>query len=119
VKNYLIIGKSPHMTSIYVKTETGEYRQVKMSRGKKIYLREDQMSFHIQRQEAHKRIVVHEISEDEMATALKEKPGKRSGLVEYDKTNPSPDVAVEEFASESTEVKPPVRRRRRRKKIVS
>lgn len=117
MNRYLIIGKSPHMCDVFLKDAQGAFRQHKFSRGKKLEITENEMTFHVTRQEAYGLIRVIELD------PIEEEPAPLSIVLDEPVVEPEEEILIEEESpsvhieeTESDEAVAPPRKRRKRKK---
>lgn len=119
MKKYLIIGKTPHVTDLFLLDDKGVFRQHRMLQGKKMEVTENQLSFYTERLVARKAIQIIELEEEvpEPTPIVLEEPAPEPEE-EILITEATPGVMVTETASVEAIAPTPKKRRRRKKKKI-
>lgn len=119
---YRIIGKSKHMTSVFLLSDEGKLKQHRILLGKQIEVNEDQLTFHVERLLGKKEIqlvnlgpvdpeVEPEVIEVKEVEVIEEIPVAEDFVIEE-----TPAVAVVETESEEAVAPKPKKGRGRKKK---
>lgn len=112
MKRYRIIGKSKQMRSVFLRDiETGKFVQHRLIRGKTIDCTEEELTFHVERQQGYKILEVIELPDEieEIPAVVEPEPEPEPVFIE------SEEEEVEDDSSE--ELPKPKRARSRRRKI--
>jgi hypothetical protein len=118
MKKYLIIGKSPQTTDVYLSNDKGAFRQHRIIQGKRMEVTENQLNFYTERLVARKLIQIIELEgevEEPTPIVLDESTPEPEEVLIIEET---PAVVVTEIVSEEAIAPTPKKRRRRKKKVI-
>ena len=123
MKKYLIIGKTPHITDLFLLDDKGVFRQHRIIQGKQMEVTENQLSFYTERLVARKAIQLVELEEEVpeptpvITPIVLEEPAPEpeEEILIMEET---PGVVVTETSSVEAVAPTPKKRRRRKKKKI-